>query len=445
MENQGEDEMATQSITIAKATDELVFDTFSALPKKFSGSGVFFNLIGIDRPINLNDEKEQKILSAALAKKSFLIRHAQMNAPGLRIEFVRGTRRASEQPSAALFDQLEIESRNEQNRPPEVAVLDALYTLTTAFKPIQEELAVAGATEEQAKLQALHNSILQRLELAATTQTEQLNAFMRQKLSEFETTRKALEDEFAGKQDALRQEIENKKQELAARSADLEAKQKLLDDRDNTHVRRSIRQDLNKILNERLAKLSVSTRSLMREIPIHLVFCAVSAAAGYLASSYASALAELISRRPDGISIQDALSSSGFLSLMAKQTLSSVTLIASIVYYVRWLIRQHHDFVQTENDLRRYQVDFERASWVVETALEWRRDQSTQIPDSLLTAISRQLFAGEQKKLVEDLSPADMLASALLGSASKVSLNAGPAQFEWNGRKLAKAEMPDSR
>jgi hypothetical protein len=124
-----------------------------------------------------------------------------------------------------------------------------------------------------------------------------------------------------------------------------------------------------------------------------------------------------------------------------KQSFASITAIAAAIYYVRWLIRQHARYGALENDLRRYQIDFERASWVVETALEWRRDQHSQFPDPLLAAVSRQLFVPEAHTVEIDQTPADMLASALLGSASKVNLNAGPASFEWSGKQLNKAEL----
>jgi len=59
-----------------------------------------------------------------------------------------------------------------------------------------------------------------------------------------------------------------------------------------------------------------------------------------------------------------------------------------------------------------------------------------------LSAISRQLFSFDKTPHEFDQSPADILASTLLGTASKVNLNTGVAQIEIDGKKLQRADLP---
>ena len=72
--------------------------------------------------------------------------------------------------------------------------------------------------------------------------------------------------------------------------------------------------------------------------------------------------------------------------------------------------------------------------------MEWRKKENGVIPTELLAALSRNLFQNESKEIEVDLSPADQLASALLGSASKLKINTGVAELEWDGKKVKDLE-----
>ena len=93
----------------------------------------------------------------------------------------------------------------------------------------------------------------------------------------------------------------------------------------------------------------------------------------------------------------------------------------------------------TEFALKQFQLDIERASWIVETALEWKDTKGGNIPDILLDNISKDLFKYEKKDSDAELHPADQLASALLGTASNLKLNVGNSVIEFDGKKLKKS------
>jgi hypothetical protein len=54
------------------------------------------------------------------------------------------------------------------------------------------------------------------------------------------------------------------------------------------------------------------------------------------------------------------------------------------------LVRAH---ASAEFLLKQFELDIDRASWVVETAMEWHRDQQAEIPAPLLEGITRNLFS----------------------------------------------------
>ena len=73
-----------------------------------------------------------------------------------------------------------------------------------------------------------------------------------------------------------------------------------------------------------------------------------------------------------------------------------------------------------------------RANWVIESCLEWRKVTDSVIPSDLLGSITRNLFTTETKTLDQVTHPADELASALMGSASSLKLNLNGNELEFN-------------
>lgn len=98
----------------------------------------------------------------------------------------------------------------------------------------------------------------------------------------------------------------------------------------------------------------------------------------------------------------------------------------------RWF-EQH---ASAEFLLKQFELDIDRASWVVETAMEWRRDQNAEIPTSLLEGITRNLFA-DGGDSAQAHSAADDLASALVGNASQLKVKLGNNELNFDRKGLA--------
>ncbi len=71
--------------------------------------------------------------------------------------------------------------------------------------------------------------------------------------------------------------------------------------------------------------------------------------------------------------------------------------------------------------------------------MEWNSQVKEQMPSALLDRISRNLFASDSSERSQMLHPTDALAS-VLGNASKIKLNAGPAEIEISGKDLKKSK-----
>ena len=117
------------------------------------------------------------------------------------------------------------------------------------------------------------------------------------------------------------------------------------------------------------------------------------------------------------------------IALWIRLSLVSLGLVASLVYYIRWQNQWAQQFATTELSLQQFHIDVNRANWVIETCLEWRKETESAIPATLIESMTRGLFAGREAS-TQVLHPADELASALMGSASKLSLDVGGNKLE---------------
>jgi hypothetical protein len=119
-------------------------------------------------------------------------------------------------------------------------------------------------------------------------------------------------------------------------------------------------------------------------------------------------------------------------ALWGRAVILSAGLAGALLYYVRWHKSWADLHAQVEFNLQQFYIDVNRANWVVETCLEWSKETATAIPAPLLESLARGLFASTEPSVDKVLHPADELASALLGSASKLKLKIGDSELELN-------------
>lgn len=204
----------------------------------------------------------------------------------------------------------------------------------------------------------------------------------------------------------VQSELESKRQELAAQEAALQERLAEVDAQNSRHARRKIREDLKAELANRATKfeLTAGTRALRNPISAVVVTVLLALLLGLLS----------------GIVV--ALES-GSNDLVSSLRLAALGLgfASTLVFYLRWQNRWFEQHAQEEFRLKRMALDVDRASWVVEMAMEWKDEKGAELPAELLTRLSAHLF--EQGAIREEtLHPADQLASALLGSASELSV-----------------------
>jgi hypothetical protein len=118
--------------------------------------------------------------------------------------------------------------------------------------------------------------------------------------------------------------------------------------------------------------------------------------------------------------------------LWLKVSLLSITLVGTILFYIKWQNKWAEQHSNSEFQLQQFYIDVNRANWVIESCLEWRKETDSTIPTVLLESITRNLFVSGEEDLNNVIHPSDELASALLGSSSKLKMKIGENELEFD-------------
>ncbi|MFP3586206.1 hypothetical protein SCB29_21455 [Paraburkholderia sp. SIMBA_055] len=453
--------MSTQKIKFPRSSDRRVAETFYELAKKFNipsasvGALAFAN-IGV---ISLLEEAtgDWKVL---LDQDSYLIDTVNASLRGLTIQYARGGQCSPEQKSP-IFDEIIFSFNNpQQNALQNSEKISVVAFINEKLNPFDPGRTVESGSlsKEQNQLLAIHNSTLERLEQLNEALIRQGTEF-REKLDQrFDERVSAVEGDYAQKKRELDAEIEARVTEVDERQRLLDEKLKAIDDRDNTHARREIRERMLEDVKQRISQFGVSKITERKRMPVlygmlALIFAFVVLLSwtGYeiraMDQQYYSQLEAMRNISSAGV---DKLKAAGLSAeaiakasavdadrrdiwwLWGRFTLLSFGLVGTIIYYIKWQNRWAEQHVASEFQLQQFYIDVNRANWVVESCLEWRKVADSEMPSDLLRNIAGNLFVDSQSESEKVIHPADELASALLGTASKLRLKIGENEMDFD-------------
>ena len=424
--------MSQPRIKIPRQSDSKLIRAFRTLCVDVNAAAFHAYPYAWEHTVNISKEGDlPEEIRSVVNSSSMVLRQFGVGVPGLSVNLYRGgLESGSEFSPSAMYDELVIGQSGQTSLTAAqlLPAIDKLQRTLLAFDP-KRSTELSGE-EALGQLAALHSTTLDRL--------EQVNV---QLLEDQQKHRQQLEREYADKlaeaeaksltrSDALTSAVEAKESAIGEREAQLQRRLADIDDRDNTHARRELRKDLQSEIKSRSAGFRLSKETQALRSPITIVFVALITLLVLGAFWYGFEFAELIKSKTTETWLM--------VFVGAKQAAFSIATVATSYFYIRWLNHWSETHAISEFELRRLQLDVDRASWVVETAFEWKASQNAELPNELLQSISRGLFEGSKSQPHELASPADELASALLGSASKVTLKSGEtnATVEIDGKGL---------
>lgn len=422
--------MAEHRIKVPRAADKALIACFKEL-SNITGlshvniSTLGFNNIGI---VDFNDDLPDS-LNLILEKNSAIIDVITFNVPGLIIRFYRGGNYAVADKSG-VFDEV-ILSQDPKHEPLDgkvvVEIVTAINKKLKAFDPKRSGFSLA---EEQVQFEAIHVSTIERLESLNEELIRRTHDYRMQLDAEQVERAEKLQALFDSKSAEKDEEFKHKESNLANQVLELEAKRKELDDSSNTHARREIRRDILKEIKSRQARFSLTDGTNGLRKPIG--FAMIGLIGIFVVLALTSVNEFYLVLKGDDLN--------KILITGIKQAVYSAGAIGSVIFLIRWMNRWFELHSQSEFALKHFELDMERASWLVETSLEWKDAKGTAIPSELLESLSNNLFSSEKEKIDPLQHPADQLASALLGSASTIKLKAGDSVLKVDPKKLSKTK-----
>mgnify|MGYP000512327541 CR=1 FL=1 len=423
------------TISILRQADRNVVEVFVQVAKANDVDSIKVNA-GAAGTFNVSTSEEfsqevQKLMQADLS----VIETASIPIKGFNVTFHRGGRGKQAPDRSPYYDDVAFQVNEQQCGLTEAQRLDIITLIAGGLEPVDPKRSVGSSvSEEQNQLWAVHNSTLERLEKVNEQLIRDSEEFRRKLESEYQARADALEKKHQERSDQLQEEHDAKERELEKREEELRKKIKEVDDRQNTHVRRELRQNILEEIRARAQDMRLTRSTSRLRWPIHAVCVALMSLLGTGAVYYAIETSQIVG--VEGITMV------ALIALVVKQAVLSVGFGAISVFYLRWLNSWFFKHAENEFSLRQLQIDVERASWVVETAFEWKDAKGSSIPNELLQPISKGLFS-QDNGTQENTHPADELASALLGTASGVRLKVGDSEINLDGKKLAKMKRDE--
>jgi hypothetical protein len=297
---------------------------------------------------------------------------------------------------------------------------------------LKEKSLLPGTVDSTAASEANQLSAVQAaIQTAALDQISKTDDFFRKLAEDWDSRRKQLDEQYSQKQFELEERVRVQQEQVRSEQEAIDKLQKELDDRSNTHARRAIRGDLLKTVQGRQLDFTISSGTKRLRIPIHAIFIIILAATlgGAVWSLYAWGTTELQNWDYKAVSsaIKTVVFTFGFLTTAG--------------LYISWMNRWFDRHAEAQFHTKQFEIDINRASWAVEAALEWKGSQNEQMPEALMTGITKHLFenhVGESP----DYSPMDALATSILGAASNLSMKMGGAELSLDRKgikQIAKA------
>jgi Skp family chaperone for outer membrane proteins len=279
-----------------------------------------------------------------------------------------------------------------------------------------------------------------------------LAAFHKKMLEDAEDRRVALESDFQKKHTDLEAKAaENRKKidehstqeqkKVLSLKSELESAQKHLDDRNHMHVRRELRENISNDIEKRVATSLTpkSTQNMNTMIIVFTVFCAVVSAV--LAYESIRNFSSLLTYTPDDMSPPIPNIEWLIIATAVRSLLTSVITLGFLLYALNWMRRSYTQSIQTSNDLQRYALDINRASWTIETIMEMTSKDGRVLPDKWVEGVCHGLFRNPENDKSE-VTPLEAW-GALLKVSGKAELGPDGPKMEFSKGQVKKIAKSD--
>lgn len=371
----------------------------------------------------------RKEWSKAIGPSTYFISGAIISVPGagFSLQFYRaqiyrhdpnyGTRWvASDQP---FIDGVEVSGPSEKDA--RIGILATISQFLSLAPPTELSPKGGNALDQSA-------AILNRVSEAVATLTEHTA----ERQVELDRTRLELDAEAREQIDAYKKELDRQAaieaQRVAEIEKNLEDRASELDDRENTHVRRQLQEKMVKVATDSLGQnlLDRSNQSYQQTRLITIAFA-------FTLLTFTAFQSFILANQPAN-QARDVV-----IFTEVRIILLGIAAGALIWYVLRLSSARFRQIAKWENDLNRFRLDVERASFLVEGDLEARKHGEGGLPGVMLERFSQGLFANGHTDSAGDGDDVGSTLSHLLSRAASVKIGTDGVSVEVDKSGIRKA------
>ena len=415
-----------QRIKIPRQPDRKIVEVFRDLGARHGISQAHVAALGFDNigSVSLSDEPANAF-KVLLDHDSELIDTMSLSISALTLVYSRGGQYGADQKSP-VYDEIVLTWNGQQaSNVSDSQKLDILALINSALNPFHEGRGVDGPlTKEQQQLLAIHTSTLERLEQLNENLVRQSSEMWRRLDERVDSKLKEYEGNYTAKKQQLEADHQARATALDEREKSIEEKLKEIDDRDNTHARREIRNRMLDDVKERIKQFGVSAATRSKRKPVAMGMLLLVLALMWLLAWTIGAI--------DKVDVVAPANHTELYFLWIRFTFFTFSLLGTLLYYIKWQDKWAQEHASSEFQLQQFYIDVNRANWAIESCLEWKKETNSEIPKELLASVTHGLFVNKELEPERVIHPADELASALLGSASNLKLKVGDSEIAFD-------------
>ena len=359
-----------------KENDRKVLDSLVSISEEcgYTPQGIVVEFDGGGSGHNISPEKffDLSAIEYVLQADSYILRQFKLQfSSNQAVTIVR-------QPDQA-FDKVTVHPASENERQKFLALVASAKKRLRALNPkiaVTKQLGEAVDQFLQAreanieKLENISESIVRNAE-DYRKKTEIWALEKEKEFSErYNQDKISLEESFSVKESNLRQ-----------RELTLENRLKEIDDRNSKHARREIHRKIKEKLEQRNAEFTLTKGTRRLRLWTGSIALVLLGAFGWVEYHFVQ---QLTSTAPT--TWQE------WLFFLIRYVAPALAFGATAVYLLRWTNDYFERHAREEFRLKRLDLDIDRATFLVETALEWKDEKENEIPDFLLERLSANLF-----------------------------------------------------
>lgn len=335
----------------------------------------------------------------------------------------------------SLHDIIAIRSNNQNNAMDgegEQAVQRAIHrSLSVVLQPVAPE--DGGLIPTLTNLSQAFDTTYSRIASELSTAVRTVSQERADQINEFQEERQKLRKEVSKERDALlkttRKTLDAERTELEAERLEIKDERAKLEISSHKDARRKQFNELQASLGESLSAPVIDKGLSAARWAVFIALLIAGTAAGYfayLSFNVATWEAAIPSSAVDRFSTT--------LMLILRSVILTAASLVAFFGAAAWMRYFYNRDLQSQEEMRRFRNDMARASWVMEAALEIRKEHNEEIPPEWIAGVTEGLFTASKKESIQE--GAQALAALMgLSAGANIGPNGLEVQLSRKGRK----------